>query len=323
LESRCEPLSILDPTSSQVAGVSVARISWHGWSDCFQIQNGLIEAVVVPSIGRVMQLRLLDDPVGALWRNSALDGRRHEPPADLPLPREWRNYGGDKCWPAPQSAWPKVQGRSWPPPDAFDSQPMNAVATESSVTLTSAVDRSFGIQIARYVELDPGRPVMRIRSEFRKRTGGPVKVGVWTITQLQNPECVAILIPRESKFANGYSHLFGAQPADLRIDDGVLSLVRHPCELVKIGSDGTSLAWVGKNCVVRIDAEPGPGEYPDDGCITQVYTNPDPMNYVELETAGPLTTMNIGDRIERTAVYTASPRSTPDLHSEAIKALTL
>ena len=237
LESRREPPSILDSTSSRVAGVSVARISWHGWADSFLIRNGLIEAVVVPSIGRVMQMRPLDDPAGAFWRNAALDGLIHEPPADPSLPREWRNYGGDKCWPAPQSAWPKVQGRAWPPPDAFDSQPMNAVATESSVTLTSAVDRSFGIQIVRHVELDPGRPVMRIQTQLRKRAGAPVKVGIWTITQLQDPECVAILLPSQSKFANGYTHLLSAQPAGLTIDGAILSLARHPHELVKIRSD--------------------------------------------------------------------------------------
>ena len=45
--------------------MSIARISWNGWPECLQIQNGIIEAVIVPCIGRVMQLRLLDDPVGA------------------------------------------------------------------------------------------------------------------------------------------------------------------------------------------------------------------------------------------------------------------
>lgn len=320
MESRSEPHSILDPTSSRGGGASTACISWHGWPDCFQIQNGIVEAVIVPSIGRVMQLRLLDNPVGAFWRNPALDGQRHEQPVDLLLPREWRNFGGDKCWPAPQSGWPKVQGRYWPPPDAFDSRPMKAVAADSSVVLTSSIDANFGIQMVRHVELDPCQPVMRIRSEFRKLTGSPVKVGLWTITQMQAPECVSILLSPQSKFRNGWQHLMGTQPADLRIDGGILSIARHPREIVKIGTDGISLAWVGQDCVVRIDAERGPGDYPDGGCVTQVYTNPDPLPYVELETVGPLTAMSIGDRIERTAVYTVSPRSTPDPHAEALKA---
>jgi hypothetical protein len=320
LERRYEQPSILDPTSSQGVGVSTSFISWHGWPDCFQIENGLVEAVIVPCIGRVMQLRLLEDPVGAFWRNSALEGQLHEPPVDLLQAREWLNFGGDKCWPAPQSSWPKVQGHYWPPPDAFDSQPMKAVATDSSVVLTSSLDASFGIQMVRHAELDPGEPVMRIRSEFRKLTGSPVRVSVWTITQMQAPERISIKLPPQSKFAKRYVHLMGAQPADLRIDGGILSLARHPREIAKIGTDGTSMVWVGENCVVRIDAEPGPGEYPDGGCITQVYTNPDPLAYVELETVGPLTTMSVGDRIERTAVYTVSPRSTSDPQTEALKA---
>jgi hypothetical protein len=300
--------------------VSISRISWHGWPDCFKTQNGFVEAVIVPAIGCVMQLRLLDDPAGAFWRNPELEGQRHKVPVDLLFSREWHNFGGDKCWPAPQSDWPRVQGRHWPPPDAFNSQSMKAVATGNSVVLTSSIDASFGIQLVRHVELDLAEPVMRIRSEFRKLSGSPVKVSVWTITQVQDPECIAIQLSRQSKFAGGYVHLMGAQPADLRIDAGVLSLTRHPRELVKIGSDGVSMAWVGPSCVVRIDAEPGPGEYPDGGCITQVYTNPDPLAYVELETLGPLTVMSIGDRIERTAVYTVSPRSTSDPRAEALNA---
>jgi hypothetical protein len=38
----------------------------------------------------------------------------------------------------------------------------------------------------------------------------------------------------------------------------------------------------GENCVVRIDAEQGSGKYPDGGCATEIYTNPDPLKYVEL-----------------------------------------
>jgi hypothetical protein len=112
-----------------------------------------------------------------------------------------------------------------------------------------------------------------------------------------------------------------AEPADLKIDGRLLSLRRHQRQHVKIGTDGSSMAWVGPNCVVRIDAETRPGEYPDGGCSTEVYTCPDPLQYVELETLGPLATMNPGDRIEQTTVYTVTPRSTTDLEAEARKAL--
>jgi hypothetical protein len=73
--------------------------------------------------------------------------------------------------------------------------------------------------------------------------------------------------------------------------------------------------------VLRIDAEAGPGEYPDGGCVTEVYTNPDPLPYVELEALGPLQAINVGDRTERTTAYTLTSRSTSDPEEEARKML--
>jgi hypothetical protein len=293
----------------------VERISYHGWSDCYRIANAQVEAVIVPAIGRVMQLRLVGESSGAFWENRALDGQLHDAASN-----DWINFGGDKCWPAPQEHWTGQQGRDWPPPEAFDARPVEAVARARGVIATSPLDPDFGIQVVRCVELDAGQPIMRIRTEYRKLHGHAVRVGIWTVTQMQEPERVCILLPSKSKFTSGYVRLLAAEPADLKIDGRLLSLGRHARKHAKIGSDANSMAWVGHNCVVRIDAQSGGGEYPDGGCVTEVYTNPDPLKYVELETLGPLATMNAGDRIEETTVYTVTPRSTPDLAAEARKA---
>jgi hypothetical protein len=303
-------------SAAQRTGVSVERIPYHGWPGCYLISNGSVEAVVVPAIGRVMQLRLANEADGAFWENRALDGQLHDAGSN-----DWINFGGDKCWPSPQTVWTGQQGRDWPPPAAFDARPAEAVAGERGVVVTSPIDPGFGIQIVRHVELDAGQPIMRISTEYRKLIGGAVRVGIWTVTQLQEPEQVCILLAAKSRFPAGYLRLLAAEPADLKIDGRLLSFARHPRQSVKVGTDGSSLAWVGRTCVVRIDAEVGPGEYPDGGCVTEVYTNPDPLKYVELETLGPLTTMSAGDRIEQTTVYTVMPRSTPDPASEARRAL--
>ena len=312
MDNRSEIPVSPDSSASRRAGVVVERVSWHGWPDCYLIANGSVEAVIVPAIGRVMQLRLKGEADGAFWENRALDGQLHDAASN-----DWMNFGGDKCWPAPQSAWPLHQGRDWPPPPAFDSCPVNAVAVERGVVLTSPVDPGYGIQTVRRVEVDAALPVMRIRTEYHKFSGAPVTVGIWTITQMREPERVCIQLPEDSKFAAGFIQLLPAEPADLKIDGCLLSLRRHARQQVKIGADGCSMAWLGRNCVVRIDTEIRPGEYPDGGCVTEVYTNPDPLQYVELETLGPLTTMNPGDRVEQTTVYTVTPRSTMDQEAEA------
>jgi hypothetical protein len=298
------------------APVLVERIPYHGWPDCYRISNGLAEATIVPAIGRVMQLRLKGEAEGAFWENRALDGELHGSGSN-----DWMNFGGDKCWPAPQDAWSLYQGRDWPPPPAFDARPLEAVACERGVVLTSPIDPGFGIQVVRIVELDARQPVLRIRSEYRKLAGAPVRVGVWTITQLRDPESVCLLLAAESKFLEGYTRLLPAEPAGLELDGRFLSLRRHTSRQVKIGADGSSLAWVGANSVLRMDAEIEPGEYPDGGCVTEVYTNPNPLEYVELEILGPLSTMAVGDRIAQIIVYTLMPRSTTDPRSEARRAL--
>jgi hypothetical protein len=297
-------------------GVSIERIAYHGWSDCYLIANGSVEAAIVPAIGRVMQLRLAGAEDGAFWENRALDGQLHESASN-----DWVNFGGDKCWPAPQAVWTGQQGRDWPPPTAFDARPVKAVASERGVVVTSPIDPGFGIQVVRHVELDAELPIMRIGTEYRKLLGGAVRVGIWTLTQFKDPQHISILLSSKSKFATGYIRLLAAEPAGLKIDGRLLSLGRHKRQHVKVGTDGSSLAWVGQNCAVRIDTEIGPGEYPDGGCATEVYTNPDPFKYVELETLGPLTTMNVGDRIKQITEYTMMPRSTLDPEAEARRAL--
>jgi len=316
LESPTGTQATLDLLGARQTEISVSRAAYHGWPECYLISNGIVEAVVVPAIGRVMQFRLAGECDGAFWENRALDGQLHSADSE-----EWINFGGDKCWPAPQSEWIRQQGREWPPPVGFDSSPVEAVATECGVVLTSPVDPAFGIQVTRRVELDTESPVMRVKTTYHKITGSPVTVGVWSITQMQEPERVFLPLQTDSKMHGGYLRLIDVVPEGLRIEDGLLSFVRHPAQYTKIGSDACSMVWVGPKLVVRIDAETGSGEYPDSGCVTEVYTNPDPMPYVELETLGPLATMSAGDQIQRTTTYTIMPRSAEDPEAEARKIL--
>jgi len=300
--------------AGQGSGLSVTSIAYHGWPDSYLLSNGLVEAVVVPAIGRVMQLRLAGDAEGVFWENRSLDGQLADPASP-----EWCNFGGDKCWPAPQAEWPRHQGRPWPPPAGFDAGLCTASISPSGLSLTSPVDPGYGIQVVRQIELDAHLPQLRIHSQYRKLTGDSLRVALWTIAQLKDPECVAMRLAAPSRFPDGYLRLLPDDPAQLAIHDRLLTLVRHPSLQAKIGSDGVSLAWIGADCALRIDCipEPGPGEFPDGGCLSQVYTNPDPQKYVELEILGELKNLGKGDRSEQTTVYSLIRRSTDDPVAEA------
>ncbi len=297
-------------------GISIEPVDYHGWADCFRVSNGLVEAVIVPAIGRVMQFGLIGAAAVVFWENRTLDGQVHSDAS-----HEWMNFGGDKCWPAPQSDWPGRQGRVWPPPQGFDAQAMECAARENGVTLTSQVDTSYGIRVVRTIELPPGHPSMRIRNEYHKVCGDAVQVAVWTITQMEEPERMGMLTARDPSFAGGLKRLLPGEPAGLMVDAGCACFGRSTREFVKVGSEGGKLAWVGRDCVTRIEVKAQEGAYPDGGCVTEIYTNPDPAKYVELETLGPLTSLQAGEQVESTTVYTVKRRTTKDAEDEVRMAL--
>jgi hypothetical protein len=301
---------------SGTASTKIIPVDYQGWTNSYFMSNGKVEAIVVPAIARVMQFRMTGDDTGVFWSNSDLFGQH--PGAKPEAKRdEWENFGGDKTWPAPQEDWPKMIGRGWPPPSAFDAKPMEARIEGDELVMTSKPDADYGIEIVRRVALKAEADVMTITTEYRKVSGNPVKVAVWVITQMRDPQQIFGLLPEKPLFPSGYKQLMGPAPKDLQLDGRLLSLTRDPKEEINIGTDSSSLLWVGADYIVRIDSERTAGDYPSGGCSAFLYTNPDRAPYVELETTGPVQTMKIGDTIQRTNTYTIVHRGNQDAVTEA------
>ena len=58
--------------------VTVRQAEYNGWKDAIILSNGKVEAVIVPSIGRVMQFRFVGED-GVFWENSAVAGKPVNP----------------------------------------------------------------------------------------------------------------------------------------------------------------------------------------------------------------------------------------------------
>jgi hypothetical protein len=285
--------------SSATQRVRIANTNYLGWKNAIVISNQKVEAIIVPAVGRIMQFRFVGED-GVFWENREISGLKPDPKSS-----QWGNFGGDKSWPSPQSDWPRVAPRAWPPPVAFDSMPVSADVQGHSVVLTSEVDPNYGIRIQRIVDLDSERPEMRIGTTFEKVRGAPVTAGIWIVTQLKEP--VAVYVPGVPGAARGagYVKLMEHVPPSLKNEGGMLQMQRDPRNAYKIGSEAGSLLWVGEKNMLRIDSPRVPGEeYPDQGSSVEVYTNPNPLIYVELETLGPLKTLKKGDKITRVNTYT-------------------
>jgi hypothetical protein len=317
LHSLVAPLLVV-PWICGAASVQVSSAAYLGWTNALRMINGAAEVVVVPEVGRVMQIRFKGEE-GAFWDNPALHGR----PPDAGS-KDWLNFGGDKSWPSPQADWPKVTHRGWPPPPAFDQMPVVVKIDGPEVTLTSAVDPWFGIRTARVLELHPTEPRLTIRTTYHKVEGSRVKVGVWIITQLRDPALVVVPLPAKSSFAEGFDRQSGDNlAADLSVTKGLLALRRHPTKSTKVGTDAATLLWIGDKTMVRIDSSRiEGGEYPDNGSSAEVYTNGgEDWKYVELEMLGPVAMMKPGDTLSQTNTYTLFRRELPDPMADAKRVL--
>jgi hypothetical protein len=312
--SRADPANL---NSNALSATSITWTNYHSWSDSIVMSNGKVEAVIVPAIGRVMQFKFVGENDGPLWNNRNLDGKAPDPKST-----NWLNFGGDKSWPSPQADWSNITDRAWPPPPAFDSMPVQAIVSQDTVTLVSPVDPFYGIRTTRQITLVPGKPVMRIETMYKKIQGDPKRVGVWVITQDRDPVGIYLCVPSSSIFTSGCNNQGPALPPSLRMEKGLLSLTRDPKVAYKIGSDASALLWVGEKTALLIESpRTGSGDYPDDGSSVEVYTNPDALPYVEMEMLGPLHTMTLGDRIQRSSTYTLFHREESSSEAQARRIL--
>ncbi len=312
----------MNPTPSDAATpapIQVRIFRYQGWERSLALDNGVVEAVVVPAIGRVMQFRFRGRP-GPFWEDPALHGKAPDPAST-----EWGNFGGDKTWPAPQSEWPKITPRAWPPPVAFDSLPVEAAIRRDAIVLRSSVDPHYGIRTERVISLDGPDAAMRIVTTYEKVEGAPVEVGVWIITQLEDPVLVLAPLPSPSLFPEGYNRQSGdVLPANLKVENGLVSLTRDPARATKIGTDASRLLWVGKDQLLLVESprlSDAESRYPDQRSSAEIYTNPDPRAYVELEMLGPLRRLAPGDAVSQTNTYRLFPRTHPNPIVDASRVL--
>jgi len=61
----------------QTVNTPIAEVftNYHGWSNSVSVNNGMVEAVIVPTVGRVQQFRFVGDTNGVLWENPRTWGR--------------------------------------------------------------------------------------------------------------------------------------------------------------------------------------------------------------------------------------------------------
>jgi hypothetical protein len=128
-------------------------------------------------------------------------------------------------------------------------------------------------------------------------------------------------VPQNSLFPEGYNKQSRDLPGNLLVKDSLLSCTRSPDRSTKIGSEAGDLFWGDSRWLVHIRApREAQGDFPDQGSSAEIYTNADPLPYVELETLGPFSRLRVGESILRKQTYHLHRRTQAPLE-EQVRAL--
>ena len=193
-----------------------------------RIANAAVELVIDPVKGRIMHYGFIGG-ANMLWTSDKA--------IELaPKFGGWENWGGDKTWPWPQSAW------GWPPP--VPQTPWDCVKNkDGSVEMTSPLLPKYGVRMIRRVELAKKGTAVTITSRFEGEAGvSGAPIAMWAITQVPTTDLVLM---RSAPAAGGIRvnnmgdavQTIQARPLTPR----VAWLQRDPNRSGKVGADADAI----------------------------------------------------------------------------------
>jgi len=268
----------------------------------FRLSDGITEAIVVPSLGRVMRYGFVGGR-NWLWNSTAKDG-------DPGSFSGWHNWGGEKTWLAPQSEWPVWHSPGWPPDPAIDGTPYTAVLLPGGrLRTTGNVSSGTGCRIVRDYSFDPDGS-FAVAQMVEKITGPPLHVSIWSVTQVDPPATILLSLNPDSPYRDNW-FTFAGQPVatvfPARPQAMLLEIRPSSHGNYKVGADSpvAVIVAVQDGIALRLRAAKPSGDYPDGagshGFPTEVYdSGTTQSHYVELELLSPFRIYVPGSRFTTT-----------------------
>lgn len=298
------------------APVTITTETYHGWAGAYRLSNGIVDAVVVPSIGRIMAFEFTGQPdTNPLFNNPLWAGKPAPPTPNAAdpktFPTDWHNYGGDKVWPSAQDDWPKHQPAAWPPDPSFDNGPYQVTRLPAGVRLSGPVSPYFGVRVVRDITLLRGAAALVLRDRFFKAASGKAfPIGIWSISQVRGDSTVYLPLNTHGLFPGlgltplGDSKTLLPNWSNWQAHGDVLAITRPSNIGTKVGVDD-SAGWMAclynGNLLFSEHFRRDPrAAYPDNGVNAEVFTNGDDSQaYMEMEALGPMVTLRPGGALSR------------------------
>jgi hypothetical protein len=226
--------------------------------------------------------------------------------------------GGHRLWHAPEE-FP----RTYIP----DSSGSTTEAIENGVRIRQPKEPLTNVRKMIEVTLHPNKPKVTLHHELHNEGSTSIELAPWALTMIRL-DGVAV-VPQHVGDKNAMQpnrHLVfwpysSVKDPRLEMADDLV-IVRPSAKLpaLKFGclcTAGWMGYWIDKTFFVKRFDPPGPVEnYPDWGCNVEVYCND---KFIELETLGPLTTLEPGSSVSHNEVWEIYDRSELDWLPEKIR----
>lgn len=276
--------------ASVIAAVTVEKIPYAGWPNCYRLSNGEIELIVTSDVGpRIIRYGFeggqnffveLEEDLGKTGGDN------------------WRLYGGSRLWVGPEDPVYSY---------GADNDPVQVEISGNRLTAQAPVEHT-GVQKAIAVELSDEGSAVRVVYTLANRTIWPLRIATWVLTMMApggagittlpprgtHPE---VLAPTNPLVVFAFTNM--ADPRWTWLEKYIV-LRQDPqnADPEKIGlfNPATRGAYLlnGELFVKKFAASPEE-EYPDMGASYETFTN---ERFLEIETLGPLRTLQPGESID-------------------------
>ncbi len=145
--------------------VTIEKIAFKGWPNCYRVSNGTVEFIATTDIGpRIIAYGFVGG-ANLFFVREDFAGQTGG--------AEWKNYGGHRIWHAPED---KV--RTYEP----DNGPIDARTIANGLVLTMPTGPLSGIQKEIEITLDPATTAVRVLHRLRNTGAWPVELAPWAIS---------------------------------------------------------------------------------------------------------------------------------------------
>ncbi len=273
-----------------IAAVTVEKIPYAGWPNCYRLSNGEVELIVTSDVGpRIIRYGFeggqnffveLEEDLGKTGGDN------------------WRLYGGSRLWVGPEDPVYSY---------GADNDPVQVEISGNRLTAQAPVEHT-GVQKAIAVELSDEGSAVRVVYTLANRTIWPLRIATWVLTMMApggtgittlpprgtHPE---VLAPTNPLVVFAFTNM--ADPRWTWLEKYIV-LRQDPqnADPEKIGlfNPATRGAYLlnGELFVKKFAASPKE-EYPDMGASYETFTN---ERFLEIETLGPLRTLQPGESLD-------------------------